>query len=105
MALPIRSHDYPPEATQSSIYHAKQLCFQRVEDCAAQKNAKFAAHAQALEQMLQLWAKHSGVDARKGMSLDDRLKDHPDLKTTVIGLLDLIKQKATQGTKQALSAK
>ncbi|RSM08145.1 hypothetical protein CEP52_004871 [Fusarium oligoseptatum] len=60
------------------------------------KNARFGARSQALEQMLLLWAKHSGVDARKGMSLDDRLKDHPDLKATFIGLLELIEQKMTQ---------
>lgn len=63
-----------------------------------QQNPKFAAKVQTLEQMLQLWAKHSGVDARKGMSLDDRLKDHLDLKATLIGLLELIEQKMAQGT-------
>ncbi|KAI8724178.1 hypothetical protein NCS52_00275500 [Fusarium sp. LHS14.1] len=87
----------PPLGAESlNLRHAKQLCLQRVHDCTAQQNAELAAHAKDLEQMLQLWAKHSGVDARKGMSLDDRLKDHPDLKATLIGLLELIEQKVTQ---------
>ncbi|KAL2692427.1 hypothetical protein Neosp_002836 [[Neocosmospora] mangrovei] len=84
MASQSRSHDHTPEESGLSIYHAKRLCFQRIEDCVAQNNANLTAHARPLEQMLQLWARHSGVDARKGMSLDDRLKDHPDLKTTLV---------------------
>ncbi|RSL82939.1 hypothetical protein CDV31_016888 [Fusarium ambrosium] len=87
----------PQQGSQNlNIHDAKQRCFERIDDCATQKNPRFAAHAQGLEQMLQLWAKHSGVDARRGMSLDDRLKDHPDLKATVIGLLELIEQKISQ---------
>ncbi|RTE76407.1 hypothetical protein BHE90_009125 [Fusarium euwallaceae] len=92
----IRGSDPQPGADDLSIHHAKQLCFQRIQGCAAKQNAKVVAHVQALEQMLQLWAKHSGVDARKGMSLDDRLEDQPDLKETVIGLLELIQQKITE---------
>ncbi|RSL39146.1 hypothetical protein CEP53_014279 [Fusarium sp. AF-6] len=96
MASQIRASDPRLEVQHSSIRHAKQLCFSRMNDYMAQGNPKFSANAQAVEQMLQLWAKHSGVDARKGMSLDDRLKDHLDLKATFIGLLDLIEQKIAQ---------
>ncbi|EEU38356.1 uncharacterized protein NECHADRAFT_77025 [Fusarium vanettenii 77-13-4] len=92
----IRAADPQLEPQHLSIHHAKESCFRRIDDCLAQQNPEFVAKAQTVEQMLQLWAKHSGVDARKGMSLDDRLKDHLDLKATLIGLLELIEQKMGQ---------
>lgn len=94
----IRAADPQLEPQHLSIHHAKESCFRRIDDCLAQQNPEFVAKAQTVEQILQLWAKHSGVDARKGMSLDDRLKDHLDLKATLIGLLELIEQKMGQGT-------
>jgi hypothetical protein len=101
----IRASDPRLEAQYLSIRHAKESCFRRIEDCVAEQNPKLAAKAQAVEQMLQLWVKHSGVDARKGMSLDDRLKDHLDLKATFIGLLELIEQKMAQGIDGVLLAR
>lgn len=97
MEAPVQSRDPQSKARNLSIHDAKERCFRCLDDYAAHKNPKAAAHAQGLEQMLQLWAKHAGVDARKGMSLDDRLKDYPDLKTTFIGLLELIELRITQG--------
>ncbi|TQW10191.1 protein kinase [Cordyceps javanica] len=96
MESPIRSRDPQPEASDLSIHDAKERCFRCLDDYTAHQNPKSAAHAQGLEQLLQLWAKHAGVDARMGMSLDDRLKDHPDLKTTFIGLLELIERRITE---------
>lgn len=105
MDTQIRASDPRLEAQNLNIHHAKESCFRRMDDCVAQEDPKLAAKAQAVEQILQLWAKHSGVDARRGMSLDDRLKDHLDLKATFIGLLELIEQKMAQGIDGMLLAR
>ncbi|KAF5713745.1 serine threonine kinase [Fusarium globosum] len=73
-----------------NIYEAKQRCFNLISHCKDHGSPKFAADVHGLEQTLLFWAKHSSVDSRVGMSLDDRLEAHQDLRATFVGLLKII---------------
>ncbi|KAI6755658.1 hypothetical protein QX201_012296 [Fusarium graminearum] len=78
-----------------NIFDATQRCLAQISQCTVNENKTFASDARGLEQMLLFWTKHSGVNSRKGMSLDDRLEDHPGIRATFTGLLNLIEMSIT----------
>lgn len=83
--------------TNHHIFDATTNCFQRFENYIASNGRNNVAHAENLCQRLEIWAKYSGARARKGLSLDDRLKEHGDIQAAVLGLLDVVLQNLDQG--------
>lgn len=55
-----------------------------------------AQTAHMISHALDTWARYTGARARKGLSLDDRLKDHDDLKSSIRDLLQMIHSKTSQ---------
>ncbi|KAH8878945.1 hypothetical protein GQ53DRAFT_56114 [Thozetella sp. PMI_491] len=45
----------------------------------------------ALGQSFEIWTKYTGALADVGLSLDDRLRDHPDIHSMVVDMLKLMK--------------
>lgn len=82
---------------ESNIYEAKQRCFNLITNCKDKGSPEFASDVHGLEQTLLFWAKHSSVDSREGMSLDDRLEAHQDLRATFVGLLKIIETRIEEG--------
>ncbi|KAF2796626.1 hypothetical protein K505DRAFT_373045 [Melanomma pulvis-pyrius CBS 109.77] len=54
-----------------------------------------AQTSQMISHALDVWARYTGARARKGLSLDDRLKDHDDLKGSIQDLLQMIHSKTS----------
>ncbi len=67
------AHNPGQEAVERSLFEATNRCSLRLEEFIAKGSSGASARAQGLQQMLELWARHSGARAREGMSLDDRL--------------------------------
>lgn len=80
-----------------SILDATDQCSLRFGAYVTLDNADNMTLARDLEQRLEIWAYYSGANAREGLSLDDRLKYHDDIKAAILGLLRMVYLQLGQG--------
>ena len=80
-----------------SIFDKTIYCLQRFGEHISVAQPRARSHARVLAQRLEIWAKYSGATARKGLSLDDRLELHGDIRAAVLGLLDMVLINADNG--------
>jgi len=89
--------DVSNNRTFSLIFEATRNCCQQFEHYIALKDRVNRAHAEYLLQRLRTWATYSGALSREGLSLDDRLERHEDIRKSVLGLLEVVFHNLEQG--------
>lgn len=81
----------------SSIKGTLDKCYTLFRSFPQTSNSSSTTVIRELVQRLDIWTEYTGVWARVGHSLDDRLRDHGDVSTAILGLLRMINSRLETG--------